>query len=177
MAVAGLARNRRDGALGVVGGQEIHGTVQRRGRIVLANLHQGIGHSGHVAAVQVVQCRIAEGIVHHGVQPAPAQVGTALPEGFLRGRVLPHFAQKQLVVAVGFDGSADFFNEIIGQLVGHIQPEARRAQVQPSVDDAALAADKIYIGGRILLHLGQCLKAPPAAVAAGIARVKVVPAR
>ena len=145
--IAGLARNRRDGALGVVGGQEIHRTVQRRGRVVLADLHQSVGHGGDVRAVQVIQRGAAERVVHHGVQTVPAQVGAAAAKGLLRRRIFPHFAQQQLVLAVGFDGSANFFNKIVGQLVGYVQPEAGRAQIQPGVDDAALAADKFHVGG------------------------------
>ena len=147
MAVAGLARNRRDGALGVVGGQEIHRTVQRRGRVVLADLHQSVSHGGDVRAVQVIQRGAAERVVHHSVQTVPAQVGAAAAKGLLRRRIFPHFAQQQLVLAVGFDGSTNFFNKIVGQLVGYVQPEAGRAQIQPGVDDAALAADKFHVGG------------------------------
>ena len=175
-AVAGLARNGGDGALGVVGGQEVHRTVQRRGRVVLADLQDPVGYIRRVGAVQVIQRGVAEGIVHHGIEAVPAQVGAALAEGLLRGGVLPDLAQQQLVLTMGFDGSTDFFNESIGQLIGYIEPEARGTQPQPGVNDAALAADKIHIGGRILLYLGQRLKVPPAAVAAAIAGVKVVPA-
>ena len=175
-AVAGLARNGGDGALGVVGREEVHRTVQRRGRVVLADLQDPVGYIRRVGAVQVIQCGAAEGIIHHGVKAVPAQVGAALAEGLLRGGVLPDLAQQQLVLAVGFDGSTDFFDKAVRQLIGHIEPETRGPQPQPGVNDTAFAADKIHIGGRILLHLRQCLKAPPAAVAAGIARVKVVPA-
>ncbi len=117
-----------------------------------------------------------ERVVHAGIQPLAPQVGAAVVERFLGGGVLPHFADEQLVLAVGFDGGADLFDKIVRQLIGHIQPEAGSAQPQPCVDDAALAADKFHVGGGFLLHLGQGLKAPPAAVAADITGVEVVPA-
>ena len=146
-AVAGLARNGGDGALGVMGREEVHRAVQRRSRVVLADLQDLVGHIRRVSAVQVIQRGVAEGIIHHGVEAVPAQVGAALAEGLLRGGVLPDLAQQQLVLAVGFDGSTDFFNEIIGQLIGHIEPEARGTQPQPCVNNTALAADEIHIGG------------------------------
>ena len=64
------------------------------------------------------------------------------------------------------DGGAHFFDEGVGQLVGHVQTEACRAPAQPGVDDAALAGNKFDEGGRFLVDLGQGLEAPPAAVAA-----------
>ena len=159
-----------------MGREEVHRAVQRRGRVVLTDLQDPVGHIRRVSAAQVIQRGVAEGIIHHGVEAVPAQVGAALAEGLLRGGVLPDLAQQQLVLTAGFDGGTNFFNEIIGQLIGHIEPEARGTQPQPGVNNTALAADEIHIGGRILLHLGQCLKAPPAAVAAAVAGVKVVPA-
>ncbi len=79
------------------------------------------------ACLDEIQHGVLEGVVHHGVQSAPEQISSALAEAFLRGRILPHFAQQQLFVAVRLDGGADLFNEIVGQLIGYIQPEARRA--------------------------------------------------
>ena len=174
--VGRLASNGGDGAFGVVGGKEIHRAVQRRGRVVLTDGQDLLGHSGCVAAGHKAQRRAAERVVHHGIQPLAAQVGAPLAEGLLRCRILPHFADQQLVLAVGLHGLADALNKRVGQLVGHVKAEARSTQPEPGVDDAALAADKVDVGRRVLLHFGQGLKAPPAAVAAGIARVKIVPA-
>src|SRR5699024_6928819 len=104
------------------------------------------------------------------------QVGPPAAKAVLGGGVLPHFADQQLVLPVGFDGGADLFDEAVGQLVGHVQPEAGRAPAEPGVDDAALAGDECDVGGGLLVYLGQGLEAPPAAVAAGIPGGKVVPA-
>ena len=71
---------------------------------------------------------------------------------------------------------ADALDEIVGQFVRHVQPKAAGPAGEPGVDDAALAADELLVGGVVLPHLGQGLEAPPAAVAAGVFGVEVVPA-
>ena len=105
-----------------------------------------------------------------------AQVGAAVVERFLGGGVLPHFADEQLVLAVGFDGGTDLFDKIIRQFIRHIQPEAGSPQPQPCINHATLAADKVAVRGVLLFHFGQGLKAPPAAVAADITGIEVIPA-
>ena len=74
------------------------------------------------------------------------QIGAAAAESLLGGGVLPHLADQQLVVAVGFHRGADLLDEFVGQLVGHVQTEAGGAAVQPGVDNAALPADKVHVG-------------------------------
>ena len=76
---------------------------------------------------------------------------------------------------MGLDGLADALNEEVGQLVGHVQPEAGSAQLHPGVDHAALAADEVLVIGVFLPNLGQGVEAPPASVAAGVLGAKVVP--
>ena len=175
-AVGGLVRDDGQGALGVVGGEEVQRRVHGRGGVVLAdgqNLVHGLFGG---LALDEIQHGVLEGGVHHAVQPLAPQVGAALAVAKFGGGVLPHFAQQKLFRADPLDSSTNFFNEVVRQLVGHIQPEARRTAAQPGVDDAAFAGDELHIGGVLLVHLGQGLKAPPAAVAALILGVEVVPA-
>src|SRR5699024_2949569 len=129
-AVGRLVGNGGDGALGVVGGEEVHGAVERGLGVVFADRKDGVGHGGGVRPAHKVDGGVAERIVHRRVQTVPAQIGAAAAPALLGGGVLPYFADQQFVRAVGFDGGADLFNEIVGQLVGNVQAEAGRAQAQ-----------------------------------------------
>ena len=175
-AVRRLVGNDGHGPLGVVGGQKVQRGVQGGGGVVVADgqdlVHGVLGGP----APDKVQHRILEGVVHDAVQPLAQQVGAPLAKAVLGGGVLPHLADQQFVLPVGLDGGADLLDEAVGQLVGHIQPEARSPAVQPGVDDAALPGDERHIGGVLLVDLGQGLEAPPAAVPALVPGGKVVPA-
>ena len=57
----------------------------------------------------------------------------------LDGGVFPDLAQQQVVLAAGLDLFAHQGDDLVGQLVGHIQPETRGPQPQPAVKDAAFA--------------------------------------
>ena len=85
-------------------------------------------------------------------------------------------AQQEFLRADPLDSGANLFNKVVRQLVGHIQTEACGTAPQPCVNDTALAGDELHIGGVLFVHLGQGLEAPPAAVAALILGVKIVPA-
>ena len=175
-AVGGFVRNDGEGALGVVGGQKVQGRVQGRGRVVFADGQDLVHGLLGGLALHKVQHGVLEGVVHHAVQPLAQQIGAAVAEAILGGGVLPHFAQQEFFRADPLDGSADLLNEGVRQLVGHVQTETRRTPAQPGVDDAALAGDELHKGGGLLVDFRQGLEAPPAAVAALVLRVKVVPA-
>ena len=176
LAVRGFVCNGGERPLGVVGAHEVHQAVQRRGRVMLADGHDVLGGVRRAAALQKAQHRVAEGVVHHRVQPLAQKVGAAHAVGLFGGGVLPHLAQQVAVRPVGLHRLADLFNEIVRQLVGHVQPEAGRTQGQPGVDHAAGAADELPVARVAFLHLGQALEAPPAAVAAGVVGAEVEPA-
>ena len=159
-----------------MGGEEIQGRVEGRGGVVLTE-GEDVGHGlPGVPAADEAEDGVLEGVVHHAVEAFAQQVGAALVEAEFGGGVLPDLTQQELVRADPLDGGAHFFDEGVGQLVGHVQTEACRAPAQPCVDDAALAGNKFDVGGRFLVDLGQGLEAPPAAVAALILGVEVVPA-
>ena len=174
--VGGLVRDHGQGALGVVGRQKVQCRVDGRGRVVLADGKDLVGGLLGRFALDKIQHGVLEGVVHHAVQPLAQQVGAAVVKAELGGGVLPHLAQQKLLRAYPFDGGADLLNKFVRQLVGHIQPEAGSTTAQPCVDDAALAGDELHKGGGLLVDLRQGLKAPPAAVAALVLGVKVVPA-
>ena len=123
-----------------------------------------------------IQHGVLEGVVHHAVQPLAQQVGAAVVKAELGGGVLPHLAQQELLRAYPLDGGADLLDKRVRQLIGHIQPETGSTPTQPCVDHAALAGDELHKGGGLLVDLRQGLKAPPAAVAALVLGVKIVPA-
>ena len=174
--VGGLVRDHGQRTLGVVGGQEIQRRVDGGGRVVLADGKDLVGGLLGGFALDKIQHGVLEGVVHHAVQPLAQQVGAAVVKTELGGGVLPHLAQQKLLRAYPLDGGADLLNEFVRQFVGHIQPETGSAPAQPCVDDAALAGDELHKGGGLLVDLRQGLETPPAAVAALVLGVKVVPA-
>ena len=175
-AVGGLVRDHGEGAFGVVGGEKVQRSVHGRGGVVLTD-GQNFAH-GLLGGLTLykVQHSVLEGVIHHAVQPLAQQIGAALAKAVFGGGVLPHLAQQELLRADPLDSGADLFNKVVRQLVGHIQTEACGTAPQPCVNDTALAGDELHIGGVLFVHLGQGLEAPPAAVAALILGVKIVPA-
>ena len=159
-----------------MGGEEVEGRIHGRGRVVLTDGQDLVHGLLGGLAFDEIQHGVFERVVHHAVQPLAQQVGAALVKAELGGGILPHLTQQELFRAHPLDGGAHFFNKAVGQLVGHIQPETGCAPAEPGVDDAALARDKFDIGGGLLVDFGQGLKAPPAAVAALVLGVKIVPA-
>ena len=174
--VGGLVRDHSQGALGVVGGQKVQCRVDGRGRVVLADGKDLVSGLLGGLSLDKIQHGVLEGVVHHAVQPLAQQVGAAVVKAELGGGILPHLAQQKLFRAYPLDGGADLFDEFVRQLVGHIQPETGSTPTQPCVDDAALAGDELHKGGGLLVDLRQGLEAPPAAVAALVLGVKIVPA-
>ena len=174
--VGGLVRNHGQSALGVVSGQKVQCRVDGRGRVVLADGKDLVGGLLGGLAFYKIQHGVLEGVVHHAVQSLAQQVGAAVVKAELGCGILPHLAQQKLLRAYPLDGGADLLDEFVRQLVGHIQPEAGSAPTQPCVDDAALAGDELHKGGGLLVDLRQGLEAPPAAVAALVLGVKIVPA-
>ena len=175
-AIGGLVGNDGQCALGVVGGEEVQRRIEGRGGVVLAD-GEDVGHGlTGVPSADEAQNGVLEGVVHHAVEALAQQIGAALVEAELGGGVLPHFAQKELIRADPLDGGAHFFNKFVGQLVGHVQTEACSAPAEPGVDDTALAGDKFDVGWRFFVDFGQGLEAPPAAVAALILGIEIVPA-
>ena len=174
--VGGLVRDHGQSTLSVVGGQEIQCRVDGRGRVVLADGKDLVGGLLGRLALDKIQHRVLEGVVHHAVQPLAQQVGAAVVKAELGGGVLPHLAQQKLLRAYPLDGGADLLDERVRQLIGHIQPETGSTTAQPCVDHAALAGDEFHKGGGLLIDLRQGLKAPPAAVAALVLGVKIIPA-
>ena len=66
-------------------------------------------------------------------------------------------------------------HEVVGELVGHVQPPAVRAGPEPPADHRVLPAeDELPVGGVVLVHGGQGVDAPPALVLVG-PLIEVVP--
>ena len=174
--LAAFARQGGDGALGVVGGDKVHQHMQRGRRVVFTDAHNGVRSAARAAAAQKIQHGVAEGVIHHCVQPFAQQVCAPCAIAEFGGGVFPHFAQQVFVLAVTFYGRADCLNEIVRQLVGHIQPEAAGPKAKPGVNDAAFPADELAVALVAFVYLRQRVEAPPRAVAARVRRGKIVPA-
>ena len=149
----------------VVGAQNVQGAVKGGPGIVLPDDLHGVPEDGGVAAPQPVQGRRPEGIVHQPVGLAAQQIPPALAVGDLVAAVLPHLAQQEAVGLLLVHGTANFGNEVVRQLVGHVQPPAGGPLPQPVPHHGvSVPDDEPAIAVRRLLHRRQGPDAPPGVV-------------
>ena len=88
--------------------------------------------------------------------------------GHLGGAVLPHLADDHRRGLLCPGGGVDTGDEIVGQLIGHVQPPAVRPRPQPPADHAVLVPeDEPAIAGVGLIHGGQGIDTPPALILVG----------
>ena len=158
-----------------MGAEEVHGAVERGGRIVLPDGLHAAAEVGGVPAAQPRQQRRPEGVVHQTVGLLPQQIAAAAGVGDLVAAVLPHLAQEVSVRLLLRDGGADGGDEVIGQLVRHVQTPAVGAAAQPAPYHGILIGDdEPPIVRRVLIHRRQRVDAPPRIVFRG-PWVKAVP--
>ncbi len=91
-----------------------------------------------VPAPQKVEGGISEGVVHQPVAVAAQDVLAPHAVGHLGGAVLPHLADDHRRGLLCPGGGVDAGDEIVGQLVGHVQPPAVRPGPQPPADHRVL---------------------------------------
>ena len=161
-----LGAQHRADAGHVVGGEQVHqAVIHGFGVVALLGAEEVPQFQRGGLFQQVVDDRPPEGVVHHAVEPPAQGVLALVAVALLDGGVLPDLAQQQVVLAAGLDLFAHQGDDLVGQLVCHIQPEAGGPQPQPAVKDAALAGDHVLLpAGFALVDLGQGVKPPPAAV-------------
>ena len=150
-----------DGSGDIVGGQEVHQHIHSRLGVVLQQGENPVFQFPWAAPCCIVQYGGTEGVVHHPVQLISQQIAPLSAVAFLCGGVLPDLPDDQLVRVCSFDAPAQVFNELVRQLVCHIQPEARRPLIQPVPEHALIPADELRIGGLVFLYIGQGVDAPP----------------
>ncbi len=159
-----------------MGREEIHRAVERGRRIVFAQLLHAVAEVFRAAAEQIGHQRRAERVVHQAVRLAAQQVLAALGVGDLRRAVLPDLAEKISVGALLVHRRANFGNELVGELVGDVEPPAGCASAQPVLDNGIITLDDVVnITFFQLVDCGQVLDAPPGVVLVG-EWVEVVPA-
>ena len=171
-----LAQHRQDPGR-IVGADQVQGPVEGRGGIVLPNGLHGLGVLlCGPGPQQEFQRRAPEGIVHGAVQLRSQQI---FPQGVVAdfvGGVLPDLSQQQRVILFRMLGLTDLLDEVVGELVRHVQPPAGSAKPQPFPDHPVLSADQVLVFRVFLLHVGQGVHPPPALVAAGLHGPEPVPA-
>ncbi len=176
-ALVGRAGQHGQHALAVVTAQEVQAGVEGVLGVVLVQGLHGVGvvlRGGLLR--QEAQRGDAERVVHGPVQLLALQVLAQLAVAHLVGGVLPHLAQQQRVGLERAQAGLEAEDELVGQLVGHVKPEAVCAQRKPVGDDAVVVVDEIaQIGGLKLLEIGQGAEVPPALIVVGIVP-EVVPA-
>ena len=163
-----LRTQQSQNARGVVGAQNVQGTVKRRTRIVLTDCLHGIPEAGGIAAPEPIQSGRPEGVVHQAVSLTAQQIPAALAVGHLVAAVLPHLAQQEAIGILLLHGVADLGDKVIGQLVGYIQPPAGGALPQPVPHHGVVIPDDeaaVAVGG--FLHGRQGLNAPPGVIVVG----------
>ena len=159
-----------------MGREEIHRAVERGRRIVFAQLLHAVAEVFRAAAEQIGHQRRAERVVHQAVRLAAQQVLAALGVGDLRRAVLPDLAEKISVGVLLVHRRADFGDELVGELVGDVEPPAGCARAQPVLDNGIITLDDVVnITFFQLVDRGQVLDAPPGVVLVG-EWVEVVPA-
>ena len=158
-----------------MGTQDVQTAVKGRRRIVLPDLLHVPAEVRRIATPQPCQRSRAEGIIHESVGLPAQQIPPPMGVGDLVAAVLPHLAQQEAVWLLGLHGLSNFSDEVIGQLVRHIQSPAVGPLPQPVPHHGVLTPhDEVPIGGRLLVHRRQSPYAPPRIVVRG-PRMEAVP--
>ena len=159
----------------VMGTQDVQTAVKGRRRIVLPDLLHVPAEVRRIATPQPRQRSRAEGIIHESVGLPAQQIPPPMGVGDLVAAVLPHLTQQEAVRFLRLHGLSNFSDEVIGQLVRHIQSPAVGPLPQPVPHHGVLTPhDEVPIGGRLLVHRRQSPYAPPRIVVRG-PRMEAVP--
>ena len=160
----GFAAEHGQRALGIVRADVVHQDVEHLRRIVFDDRLDAVHHQRGVRTAEEAEDRVAERIVHHAVELPAHQVAAAHAVGRLVRGVLPDFAEHERVFVEAFYRAVQAVDKAVGQLIGHIEPPAGRARLEPAADDAAFAVDVRVIGRVALAHVRQGDEIPPAFV-------------
>ena len=148
-----------------MGAQKVHGGVEGGGGVVLPDGLHGLHKVLGGAVQEIGQQGVAEGVVHHPMELLPQQVLPAAGVGNLVAGVLPDLPQDHGVRVRLLHGGAELFDELIGQLVGHVQPPAGGPGPQPALHNGVLPGDDIvHVVRAVLPDVGQGADAPPGVV-------------
>ena len=149
----------------VVGAQKIHGAVEGGGGVVLPKLLHPLTKRRRIPAQKPVYGRRAEGVVHQPVGLPAQEIPPPPVVGDLVAAVLPHLADKHRVGLFLLHGPANLLDEVIRQLVGHIQPPTVGPGPEPVPHHGVpVPDDKRPVRVLPLVHRRQGLDAPPGVV-------------
>ena len=155
--------------------QEVEGRVEVVARVVLAQLLEAGGKLGGAdLPPQEGEDAGAERVVHRSVELTTLEVLTKPAVGELVGGVLPDLPDQHAVGALRDERALDVLDELVRELVGHVEAPAARAGAQPLAHHAAPAADELVVVRVVLVERRQVAVAPPARV--GAVLVEEVPA-
>ena len=149
-----------------MGAQHVHPAVKGGRGVVLPDDLHGLPEVLRAAAPEVVQGADPEGVVHQAVGLPPQQVAPPLVIGDLVAAVLPDLPQQEARRLLLHHHPPDAGDELVGQLVRHVQPPGVRPGAQPAADDRVRPLnDEINVIRVHLVDGGQGVDAPPAVIA------------
>ena len=161
----GSTAEHREQALAVMAAQQVERRVEVVARVVLAQLLQARGQLARTdVAPDVGEQSGPHGVVHRGVELGALEVLAELAVGHLVGGVLPDLADQHAVGLLGKKRALDLGDELVGELVGHVEAPAARSLAQPVADHAGAPADELVKVLAVGAHGGEVLVAPPAGV-------------
>ena len=164
LVVAGLTAETVDGTLDVVGGDKVHQHIHRAFRIVFQDHHNAVPECGGSLTLHVGDDRLTERIVHYAVQLVAQEIAPLDAVSLLVGRILPDLADDDFFLIILLDAGAQIVQELVRQLICHVQTVSGGAQAHPVVQYAVVAADVLGVAGVVLVHIRQGVDAPPGLV-------------
>ena len=165
-------------ALAVVAAHEVEGGVEVVARVVLAQLLEaGRQLRGAHLAAHIGEKPRAQRVVHRAVQLLALEVLAQLAIGELVRRVLPDLADQDAVRLLGEQGALDLRDELVGELIRHVEAPAARARAQPPADDAVAIAHELVERLAVGAEARKVLVAPPPGIGAVVVEGEPVAVR
>ena len=147
--------------LRVVSTENVHKAVQRGFRVIFADTLNGFAQFFGSAVQQVGDYCLPERIVHHAVEFRTLEIVPAAAIGNLAGGILPDFSDNQRFGIFTFYSSSQLAQEVLGQLVGDVEPPAAGAVIHPFLKHAVFSGDEAAEAGAFLINLRKCFDSPP----------------
>ena len=158
-----------------MGAEKVHQGEKRLRGIALPQSLQRFTERIGIDAGEIGDEGCAEGVVHNAVQLPAQKIAAALRIGNFCGGVLPDLADEGGVRVCFLHSGAEGGDEIIRQLIGHIQPPAGGPGPEPAAHHGVfIMDDEVSVGGAVLPDSGEGFDAPPCVIVRG-PRVKAEP--
>ena len=152
--------------------EQVEAAGEGLGRVVLRQAPDDLsGLTGGDVAHEEVDHHAAEGVVHRGVELGALQVVTRLTVADLVGGVLPDLAEQKAVRLLVKKHALDVGDELLGELIGHVETPPAGAGARPVANDAVLAKEQLAYERRVEVEVGHVGHAPPALVGAVLVKL------